>query len=84
MQITDRDLQRAAVVLAAGYHVEVTKLSCSPRCAAIYADSAETRALVDSYDRKLPLQIPPKTIMSCYGTLIARAKELKAGRVGGV
>ena len=84
MFIVDRDLQRAAFVFAAGHHVEVVKLNCSPRCAAQYADSPETRALVDAYDSKRPTDIPARVVLDCYGKLVAQAKDLKVGRVGGV
>lgn len=84
MQITDRDLQRAAVVYAAGYPVQVFKLNCSPRCAAHYPDTAEVRRLLQSYDAKQPLDVPVKTVMHCYGLLIAKCKDLKAGRIGEV
>ncbi len=77
--IEDRCLQRAAVVLAAGYHVEVVKQPCSPRVAAEYADSPEIRRLTEAFDQKRPIPIPPKTILDCYGKLIACAKELRRG-----
>ena len=84
MQITDRDFQRAAVIFAAGYPVEVYKLPCSPRCAAPYPDSPEVRRLLQTYEAKQSVDVPVKTIMHCYGLLIAKSKDLRAGRIGGV
>lgn len=83
MQITDRDFQRSAVVFAAGYPVEIHKLPCSPRCAATYPDSPAVRRLIQQYEAKQPLDVPVKTILHCYGLLIAKAKDLRAGRIGG-
>lgn len=84
MFITDRDLQRCAFIAACGFQVDVIKLHCSPRCAGQYVDSPDTRALVDSYNAKRPSEIPARTVLDCYGKLIAQAKDLKAGRIGGV
>jgi len=84
MLITDRNLQRAAIVFAAGYHVEIFKLPTSPRCAAEYVDSPEIRALIEAFDSKKIIDIPHKVVLDCYGQLMARAKDLKVGRVGGV
>lgn len=83
MLITDRDLQRSAVVFAAGYPVEIQKLPCSPRCAAVYPDNAEVRRLLQAYEARQPLDVPVKTVLHCYGLLIAKAKDLRAGRIGG-
>ena len=79
MLITDKDFQRVAVIVAAGHQVEVVKLPCSPRCAATYKDTPETRALSQAYDECRVIEIPAKTILHNYGLLMMRAKELKRG-----
>ncbi len=84
MLITDRDLQRSAVIFAAGYPVDIYKMPCSPRCVATYPDSQDVRRLLQAYESKQALDLPVKTVMHCYGLLIAKAKDLRAGKIGGV
>jgi hypothetical protein len=79
--IEDRNFQRAAVILAAKYPVEVVKIPCSPRCAAVYSDTPETRALADAFDHKRPISTPAKDILNAYGMLMTMAKDLKRGSI---
>ena len=81
---TDRDIVRAAVVVAAGYHVRTFKLNAAPRCAFEYQNTPEIRKLLDAYELKQLLPIPQKAIMQAHAKLLAECKALKAGRIGGV
>lgn len=76
--ISDRDMKRAAVVKAAGHHVHIFKL-CSPRCVAEYPDTPEVKALLDAYENRQLLPIPPKKIMLAYGEIMGQCKGLKQG-----
>lgn len=76
--ISDRDMKRAAVVKAAGYPVHIFKL-CSPRCVAEYPDVPEVNALLDAYEKRQLLPIPPKKIMQAYGEIMGQCKGLQQG-----
>lgn len=79
--ITTADVRQAAVIQAAGHQVEVLKKPCSPRCLFEFADTPETRYLVDAYERRRVLTIPPKNIMDAYTNLLSACKALKVGQI---
>ena len=80
---TTRRAAVAAVIAAAGHPVVTMKLSCSPRAAWRYPDTPCTRALSDAYDAGLPVAVAQSKIWDAYRRLIAEARQLQAGRIGG-
>lgn len=80
---TTRRVAVAAVIAAAGHPVTTTKLACSPRAAWTYADTPRTRALSDAYDTGQPVPVPQSRIWEEYRRLIAEARQLQVGRIGG-
>ena len=81
--ITDRDIRRAAVVMAAGYSVNTIKLQCSPRCAFEYPDVQAVRQLLDDYELRKILPIPSKSVFQAHALLLSRCKDFQSGRIGG-
>lgn len=80
---TTRRAAVAAVIAAAGHPVETIKLSCSPRAAWRYPDTLPTRQLADAYDAGQPVPVAQSKIWDCYRRLIAEARQLQVGRIGG-
>lgn len=81
IKITDRAVKRAAVVRAAGFQVVTIKLQCSPRCAFEYPDTPAVRKLIDDYEARENLNIPPKNILQAYTDLLGECKALKVGAI---
>lgn len=79
--ITTRDVRQAAVIQAAGHQVETLKQPCSPRCLFEFADTPEIRKLLEDYERRRVLSIPPKAIMTAYTNLLSACKSLKEGAI---
>jgi aminoglycoside phosphotransferase (APT) family kinase protein len=79
--ITTADVRQAAVIQAAGHQVEVHKKPCSTRCIFEFADTPEINRLIDAYERRRTLSIPPKSIMNAYTNLLSACKALKVGRI---
>ncbi len=79
MYTADRDIKRAAVVKAAGYPVTTIKLQCSVRCAFEYPNTIEVRQLLDTYELRQPIQVPPKSVLQAYTALLVECKELRQG-----
>lgn len=81
MSITTRDARQAAVIQAAGHQVETRKQPCSPRCLFEFADTPVTRKLIEDFERRKALSIPPKSIMAAYTNLLSACKALKEGAI---
>lgn len=81
--MTTADIRQAAVIQAAGIQVDAIKKPASPRCMFQFEDSPATRHLLENYERRRTLSIPPKSIMEAYTNLLSVCKTLQAGRIGG-
>lgn len=82
--ITDRSVDRAAVIRAAGFEVKVIKLNCSPRCAFEYPDTPDTRSLIAAYDEGRIAAVPHKRMNYFKGILLQQCRDLNVGSIGGV
>lgn len=76
---TTKDMRQAAVIFAAGYPVEVRRDGNSPRCLFEIPDNPATRELLEDYEMRRSLVIPPKQILQAYAELITRCKAVKSG-----
>lgn len=81
--MTTADIRQAAIIQAAGIQVDPIKKPASPRCIFQFEDSIISRALLENYERRKALSIPPKSIMEAYTNLLSVCKTLQAGRIGG-
>lgn len=64
IQISTRDINQAALAKAAGLHVEASRRPGTRRCIFHFDDSAEIRALIDAFERRECLPLPPKTVLN--------------------
>ncbi|TGU75101.1 hypothetical protein E4633_06510 [Geomonas terrae] len=81
MTITDRDINRAAIVRAAGFKVKAFKLQCSPRCAFEYEDSEAVRQLVHDYEAGGGLPVSLKNVLVNRSILLSECKDRREGRI---
>lgn len=75
-QQTTRDINQAAVVLAAGHCIEVRKQPAGRRALFTFDDTPEIRDLLDRYERREALTIPPKSILNARTELYHQAKRV--------
>lgn len=80
-QLSTRSLDQAAVLDAAGYHVQVLKQAATARRCIFYIDDTpQTRDLLSKFENREPLPIAAKEILQSRTELHHRA--LKAVREG--
>lgn len=75
-QTITRDLNQAAVILAAGYHVEVYRQPAGRRALFAFDDTPHTRDLIARYETRKPIDIPAKTILQTRTELHHQAIRL--------
>lgn len=63
-EMSSRDINHAAVAVAAGYPVEVVRQAAARRCVFYFADTPEIRELLEKFDRKEILPLPAKAVLN--------------------
>jgi len=83
LQFSTRDINHAAVLMAAGYYVEIVRQPGSRRCVFYADDTSEARTLINSFERRECLSIPPKAILNARTELYHQADRVARGAVNG-
>jgi hypothetical protein len=78
-QTTTRDCNQAAVILAAGYFVEVRRQPAGRRALFTFDDTPTIRDLLERYELGQALSIPPKKILQARTTLYHQARKVCLG-----
>ena len=83
LQFSTRDINQAAVLRAAGFYVEVVRQPGTRRCVFYADDTVETRSLIDSFERRECIPIPPKAVLHARTELYHLADRVARGAVDG-
>jgi len=76
MKITSKNLDHGAIALASGRTVEVIRQPAGRRALFIFESSAGLDALIDAYERREVLSLPPKEIVRARTELFHQAKRV--------
>jgi hypothetical protein len=79
LQFSTRDINHGAVLMAAGYYVEIVRQPGSRRCIFYADDTVETRALIDSFERRECISIPPKAVLHARTELYHMSDRVARG-----
>ncbi|MBW4054347.1 MAG: hypothetical protein HIU83_02885 [Proteobacteria bacterium] len=74
-QMSTTDINRAAIVFAAGHYVEVLKQAASKRAVFYFDDIKEIRNLLAQYENREALPLPAKAILNARTELYYQAAK---------
>jgi len=81
MQMSTRDINQAAIAKATGLYVETVRQPGSRRCVFYFDDTPEIRTMIDSYERREPLEIHPKDILNARTELYHQVAKVSRGEL---
>ena len=81
LQTSTRDINQTAIAKARGMYVEAVRQPGTRRCVFYFDDTPEIRDLIDRYERRECLPIPPKEVLNARTEIYHLAARVIRGEL---